>query len=102
MYGAGESEQFVGKTLQGRRDDVILATKVHFQMVEGRNRGGDSRRWIIKEAEESLRRLQTDWIDLYQIYRPDHSTVNPLKPWRRSYATAALSRADEACLFSII
>jgi aryl-alcohol dehydrogenase-like predicted oxidoreductase len=74
MYSAGESEEIVGKALQGRRDDVVLATKVHFQMGEGRNRSGNSRRWIIKEVEESLRRLDTDWIDLYQVHRPDHTT----------------------------
>jgi len=74
MYSAGESEVIVGKALKGRRDDVVLATKVHFQMGEGRNRSGNSRRWIVKEVEESLRRLGTDWIDLYQIHRPDEST----------------------------
>jgi aryl-alcohol dehydrogenase-like predicted oxidoreductase len=74
MYSSGESEEIVGKALQGRRDDVVLATKVYFPMGEGRNRSGNSRRWIIKEVEESLRRLQTDWIDLYQIHRPDHTT----------------------------
>ncbi|GAA4730928.1 aldo/keto reductase [Phytohabitans rumicis] len=76
MYSAGESEVIVGKALAGRRDDVVLATKVHFPMGDGPgpNRGGNSRRWIVREAEESLRRLGTDWIDLYQIHRPDHST----------------------------
>lgn len=74
MYSAGESEEIVGKALQGRRDDVVLATKVHFQMGDGPNRSGNSRRWIVKEVEESLRRLRTDWIDLYQVHRPDHST----------------------------
>ncbi|WP_420037200.1 aldo/keto reductase [Streptomyces sp. cg28] len=74
MYSAGESEEIVGKALRGRRDDVVLATKVHFPMGEGRNRGGNSRRWIVKEVEDSLRRLQTDWIDLYQIHRPDENT----------------------------
>jgi aryl-alcohol dehydrogenase-like predicted oxidoreductase len=74
MYSAGESEEIVGKALRGRRDDVVLATKVHFAMGEGRNRGGNSRRWIVQEVEASLRRLQTDWIDLYQIHRPDHTT----------------------------
>ncbi|MFD9871968.1 aldo/keto reductase [Streptomyces niveus] len=74
MYSAGESELIVGKALKGRRDDVVLATKVHFPMGEGRNRGGNSRRWIVKEVEESLKRLNTDWIDLYQIHRPDHTT----------------------------
>ncbi|GAA3023839.1 aldo/keto reductase [Streptosporangium longisporum] len=74
MYSAGESEEIVGKALKGRRDDVVLATKVHFRMGEGPNRSGNSRRWILKEVEESLRRLRTDWIDLYQIHRPDRST----------------------------
>src|SRR2546421_3365009 len=74
MYSAGESEEIVGKALRGRRDDVVLATKVHFPMGEGRNRGGNSRRWIVMEVEESLRRLDTDRIDLYQIHRPDEST----------------------------
>ncbi|MGW3569388.1 aldo/keto reductase [Streptomyces sp. NPDC000941] len=74
MYGQGESEEIVGKALRGRRDDVVLATKVHFQMGEGRNRSGNSRRWILKAVEDSLRRLNTDWIDLYQVHFPDHST----------------------------
>ena len=75
MYSDGESEIIVGKALRGRRDDVVLATKAHFQMGEGRNRSGNSRRWLIKACEESLRRLQTDWIDLFQIHRPDPSTA---------------------------
>jgi aryl-alcohol dehydrogenase-like predicted oxidoreductase len=74
MYSAGESEQIVGKALRGRRDDVVLATKVHFPMGEGPNRGGNSRRWILSAVEASLQRLRTDWIDLYQVHRPDHST----------------------------
>ncbi|RVX44953.1 aryl-alcohol dehydrogenase-like predicted oxidoreductase [Nonomuraea polychroma] len=74
MYSAGESEEIVGKALQGRRDEVVLATKVHFQMGEGPNRSGNSRRWIMREVEASLKRLRTDWIDLYQIHRPDHRT----------------------------
>jgi len=74
MYSGGESEEIVGKALKGRRDDVVLATKVHFPDREGPNRGGNSRRWIVAQVERSLRRLQTDWIDLYQIHRPDHTT----------------------------
>jgi aryl-alcohol dehydrogenase-like predicted oxidoreductase len=74
MYSAGESEQIVGKALRGRRDDVVLATKVHFPMGEGPNRHGNSRRWIVRAVEESLQRLQTDWIDLYQVHRPDPDT----------------------------
>jgi len=74
MYSAGESEEIVGKALKGRRDDVVLATKVHFPMGEGRNRSGNSRRWIVRAVEDSLRRLDTDWIDVYQVHRPDHTT----------------------------
>ncbi|MFF4247091.1 aldo/keto reductase [Streptomyces sp. NPDC001822] len=74
MYAAGESEQIVGKALKGRRDDVVLATKVHFPLGEGRNRSGNSRRWIVRAVEDSLRRLDTEWIDLYQVHRPDHTT----------------------------
>ncbi|HKE52689.1 MAG TPA: aldo/keto reductase, partial [Actinomycetes bacterium] len=74
MYSAGESEEIVGRALRGRRDDVVLATKVHFPMGEGPNRSGNSRRWIRYEVEQSLKRLQTDWIDLYQVHRPDHTT----------------------------
>ncbi len=74
MYSAGESEEIVGKALRGRRDGIVLATKAHIQMGEGRNRSGNSRRWIMQAVEASLRRLQTDWIDLFQIHRPDPST----------------------------
>jgi aryl-alcohol dehydrogenase-like predicted oxidoreductase len=69
-YSAGESEEIVGKALAGgRRDDIVLATKVWFPMGTDANRRGASRRWIIREAEDSLRRLGTDWIDLYQVHR---------------------------------
>ncbi|MFB9837831.1 aldo/keto reductase [Actinoallomurus acaciae] len=74
MYSAGESEEIVGKALKGRREEVVLATKVHFPLGEGRNRGGNGRRWITTAVEDSLRRLRTDWIDLYQVHRPDHAT----------------------------
>jgi len=75
VYSQGESEEIVGKALAGgRRDDVVLATKVWGQMGEGPNRQGSSRRWIIQEVENSLRRLNTDWIDLYQIHRPTPDT----------------------------
>jgi aryl-alcohol dehydrogenase-like predicted oxidoreductase len=70
IYSAGESEEIVGKALKGRRDDVVLATKFYMPMGEGPNNGGVSRRWIVKEVENSLRRLQTDYIDLYQVHRP--------------------------------
>jgi aryl-alcohol dehydrogenase-like predicted oxidoreductase len=71
MYSRGESEEIVGKALKGRRDDVVLATKVFNPMGEDPNQRGNSRRWITAEIENSLRRLQTDYIDLYQIHRPD-------------------------------
>jgi aryl-alcohol dehydrogenase-like predicted oxidoreductase len=72
VYSGGESEEIVGKALSGgRRDGVILATKVHAPMGADPNMSGNSRRWIVREVESSLRRLRTDWIDLYQIHRPD-------------------------------
>ncbi len=80
IYARGESEEIVGKALEGRRDDVILATKFHGPMdvnmgeTGDPNRRGNSRRWIVREVEDSLRRLRTDWIDLYQVHRPDTGT----------------------------
>jgi aryl-alcohol dehydrogenase-like predicted oxidoreductase len=75
VYSRGESEVIVGKALAGgRRDDVILATKFHGVMGDDPNQQGNSRRWIMREVENSLRRLQTDWIDLYQVHRPDADT----------------------------
>ncbi|MGH9306778.1 MAG: aldo/keto reductase [Acidimicrobiales bacterium] len=72
VYSAGESEEIVGRALAGsKRDNVVLATKAHAPMGKDRNQTGNSRRWIISECEASLRRLGTDWIDLYQIHRPD-------------------------------
>ncbi|HUQ40103.1 MAG TPA: aldo/keto reductase [Acidimicrobiales bacterium] len=76
VYSAGESETIVGKALLGRRDDVVLATKFHGAMGSDPNQRGNSRRWIITECENSLRRLQTDWIDLYQVHRPDAHTTD--------------------------
>src|SRR5947208_11035512 len=75
VYSRGESEEIVGKALAGgRRDSVVLATKVHGKMGDDPNEYGNSRRWIVKEVEASLRRLNTDWIDLYQIHRPEPDT----------------------------
>ncbi|HWF33917.1 MAG TPA: aldo/keto reductase [Solirubrobacteraceae bacterium] len=75
VYSRGESEEIVGKALAGgRREHVVLATKVHGKMGDDPNEYGNSRRWIIREVENSLRRLGTDWIDLYQIHRPELET----------------------------
>lgn len=74
VYSAGESEVIVGKAIAGRRDDIVLATKFFNPMGEGINQRGSSRRWIIQECENSLRRLGTDYIDLYQVHRPDPLT----------------------------
>ncbi len=71
VYSDGESEVIVGKALKGRRDDVVLASKVHYPMGDDPNHRGNSRRWIIAAVENSLRRLQTDHLDLYQVHRPD-------------------------------
>jgi aryl-alcohol dehydrogenase-like predicted oxidoreductase len=76
VYSRGESEEIVGKALAGgRRDSVVLATKVHGKMDDDDpNQFGNTRRWIVQEVENSLRRLKTDWIDLYQIHRPELDT----------------------------
>ncbi|MFC5829631.1 aldo/keto reductase [Nonomuraea insulae] len=73
VYANGESEELIGRFLaeSGLRDDIVLATKVNGQMGEGPNQGGNSRGWIMRAVEDSLRRLRTDRIDLYQIHRPD-------------------------------
>jgi aryl-alcohol dehydrogenase-like predicted oxidoreductase len=73
-YSHGESEEIVGKALGGRRDGVVLATKLHLPMGDDPNQQGNSRRWIMTAVDNSLRRLQTDYIDLYQIHRPDPTT----------------------------
>jgi aryl-alcohol dehydrogenase-like predicted oxidoreductase len=74
VYSEGRSEEIVGRALKGRRDEVVLATKVHGQMGKGVNERGNSRLWIAREVEASLRRLGTDHIDLYQLHRPDPDT----------------------------
>jgi aryl-alcohol dehydrogenase (NADP+) len=73
-YSRGESEEIVGKALKGRRDNIVLATKAHLPMGDDPNQQGNSRRWLIYELEASLRRLQTDHVDLYQIHRPSPDT----------------------------
>src|ERR671922_1691420 len=74
VYSRGESEEIVGKALRGRRDEVVLATKVYGEMGQGPNERGTSRLWIVREVEASLRRLGTDHIDLYQLHRPELDT----------------------------
>jgi aryl-alcohol dehydrogenase-like predicted oxidoreductase len=74
VYSAGECEEIVGKALKGRRDSIVLATKFHGRMGEDVNRYGNSRRWIMQAVDDSLRRLQTDSIDLYQVHRPEPDT----------------------------
>ncbi len=74
MYSRGESEEIVGKALDGRRDAVVLATKARQPMGADPNRQGASRRWLVQALDDSLRRLKTDHVDLYQIHRPDPDT----------------------------
>jgi aryl-alcohol dehydrogenase-like predicted oxidoreductase len=74
VYSHGESEQILGKALKGKRDDVVLATKFSLPMSSNPNHRGNSRRWIMREVEASLTRLDTDYIDLYQVHRPDVTT----------------------------
>ncbi|MEM9291792.1 MAG: aldo/keto reductase [Acidobacteriota bacterium] len=81
LYSQGESEEIVGKALKGRREEAVLATKVYFPMGEGPNQRGLSRKAIQEQVEHSLRRLDTDVIDLYQIHRPDPET-----PWEETMA----------------
>ena len=74
VYSQGECEEIVAKAIKGRRDDLVIATKFGLPMGEDPNRRGGSRRWIFRAVEDSLRRLDVDHIDLYQMHRPDHET----------------------------
>jgi aryl-alcohol dehydrogenase-like predicted oxidoreductase len=74
VYSGGVSEEIVGQALQGRRDDIVLATKFFMPMDDRPNHSGGSRKWIIEAVENSLRRLKTDYIDLYQVHRPSATT----------------------------
>ncbi|MET8663218.1 aldo/keto reductase [Streptomyces tendae] len=74
MYGRGESEEMVGKAIAGRRDDIVLATKAYMPMSDEPNHQGASRRWLVTELDNSLRRLGVDHVDLYQIHRWDPNT----------------------------
>ncbi|MET8875773.1 aldo/keto reductase [Nocardia sp. NPDC004604] len=73
FYSHGESETIVGKAIKNRRDNVVLATKAHLPMGEDPNQQGNSRRWLVRALDDSLRRLQTDHVDLFQVHRPDPS-----------------------------
>ncbi|MFE7712422.1 aldo/keto reductase [Streptomyces sp. NPDC057486] len=74
VYSHGESEEILGKALRGRRADVVVATKARMPMSDEPNHQGASRRWLMRALEDSLRRLETDYVDLYQIHRPDPDT----------------------------
>jgi aryl-alcohol dehydrogenase-like predicted oxidoreductase len=74
VYSAGESETIVGQAIKGRRPELVIATKFHAPMGEDPNMAGNSRRWIMRACEDSLRRLGTDYLDLYQVHRPEPDT----------------------------
>ena len=74
FYGQGRSETIVGKALQGVRDDVVLTTKVWSRMADGPNDFGTSRFSVMRELDRSLKRLQTDHIDIYLLHNIDHET----------------------------
>ncbi|GAB3425215.1 aldo-keto reductase family protein [Flindersiella endophytica] len=88
-YSAGESEEMVGKAIAGRRDDIVLATKANLRMGDERNHQGSSRRWLVTELDNSLRRLGVDHVDLYQIHRwdptaSDEETLSALTDLQRT------------------
>ncbi|WP_349885694.1 aldo/keto reductase [Microbacterium sp. WHRI 7836] len=98
-YSQGGSEELIGKALAGRRDDVVLATKFNGPMGTDPNRRGNSRRWIMRAVEDSLRRLGTDYIDLYQAHRPDDTvdleeTLSALTDLVRSGKVRAIGSSD--------
>jgi len=74
VYSAGRSEEIVGEVIKGRRDEIVLATKARFAMGNGQNDAGLSRGYLLRACEASLRRLQTDYIDLYQVHERDGLT----------------------------
>lgn len=74
VYSGGQSEEIVGRAVRTKRDQVVLATKCYYPTGEDRNAQGSSRRWIVRAVEASLRRLGTDYIDLYQVHKPDWNT----------------------------
>ncbi len=89
MYSQGESEELVGKAIAGRREDMLLATKASMPMGDERNQRGSSRRWLVTELDNSLRRLGVDHVDLYQIHRwdptaSDEETMSALTDLQRA------------------
>src|SRR6202012_4023640 len=89
MYSAGQSEEMVGKAIAGRRDDIVLATKASLPMGGQPNHQGSSRRWLVTELDNSLRRLGVDHVDLYQIHRwepgtSDEETLSALTDLQRA------------------
>jgi len=95
----GESEEMLGKALRGRRDDIVLASKFARPIGDDPNRQGGSRRWITTAVENSLRRLNTDHLDLYQMHRPDpdtdiEETLSALTDLVRSGKVRAIGSSD--------
>lgn len=97
MYSTGVSEQVVGRAIAARRDHWVLATKLANQFGDGPNRGGLSRRWVMQAADASLKRLGTDWIDIYYLHKEDHTT--PLDETVR--AIGDLMRAGKIRYFGV-
>src|SRR5213078_4019084 len=96
-YSNGNSEQVVGRAISNNRDSWVLATKLANQMGDDPNRGGLSRRWVLQAADESLRRLGTDYIDIYYLHKEDHAT--PLEETVR--AMGELIRAGKVRYFGV-
>ncbi len=96
-YSAGGSEQVVGRAIAARRDHWVLATKLANPMGDGPNQGGLSRRWVMEAAEASLKRLGTEWIDIYYLHKEDHTT--PLDETVR--AIGDLARAGKIRYFGV-
>lgn len=97
MYSTGVSEQVVGRAIAAQRDHWVLATKLANQFGDGPNRGGLSRRWVMQAADASLKRLGTDWIDIYYLHKEDHTT--PLDETVR--AIGDLMRAGKIRYFGV-
>ncbi len=95
VYSRGESEEIVGEALKGRRDSVVIGTKFSLPMGEEANRRGGSRRWVAQVVEDSLKRLQTDYIDLYQLHRTDPDTAIVEAQWVAEQRGLVRFRAEQ-------